>query len=143
MPPVVWTIPALVVVGMTPSPRLLTALLPSTAVPFTIVSQGDCIDSNGALTINGGTLDLTCNSTGNTALDTDGTYSNNGGSITTNDGSESNPGSMGSGGRAGGQMKNMRVTQPLRLPSQMHQRKFCLITLHTGLSSFKMEGDIS
>lgn len=80
---------------------------------FTIVSQGDCIDSNGALTINGGTLDLTCNGAGNTALDTDGTYSNNGGSITTNDGSESNPGSMGSGGRAGGQMKNMqRDTAP-------------------------------
>lgn len=67
---------------------------------FAIVSQGDCIDSNGALTINGGTLDLTCNGSGNTALDCDGTYSNNGGDITTNDGSESNPGQM--GGQGGG-----------------------------------------
>ena len=31
---------------------------------FVIVSQGDCMDSNGALTINGGTLDLTCNGSG-------------------------------------------------------------------------------
>lgn len=64
---------------------------------FVIVSDGDCIDSNGALTINGGKLDLTCNGNGNTALDCDGTYSNNGGDITTNDGSESNPGQMGGG----------------------------------------------
>lgn len=71
---------------------------------FTIVSQGDCIDSNGDLTINGGVLDLTCNGAGNTALDTDGTYTNNGGSVSTNDGSESNPGGMGMGGgqRGGG-----------------------------------------
>lgn len=68
---------------------------------FIIVSTGDCIDSNGALTINGGTLDLTCNGNGNTALDCDGTYANNGGDITTNDGSESNPGQM--GGKMGGQ----------------------------------------
>ncbi|RAQ30035.1 hypothetical protein DPQ25_00550 [Hydrogeniiclostridium mannosilyticum] len=64
---------------------------------FVIVSTGDCIDSNGALTINGGTLDLTCNGSGNTALDCDGTYTNNGGDVTTNDGSENNPGQMGGG----------------------------------------------
>lgn len=68
-----------------------------------IVSTGDCIDSNGALTINGGTIDLTCNGNGNTALDCDGTYANNGGDITTNDGSENNPGQM--GGNMGGQGK--------------------------------------
>lgn len=70
---------------------------------FTIVSIGDCVDSNGSLTINGGTLDLTCNGSGNTALDCDGTYANNGGDVTTNDGSEENPGQMGGGmgGRGG------------------------------------------
>lgn len=67
---------------------------------FTIVSIGDCVDSNGDLTINGGTLDLTCNGSGNTALDADGTYANNGGEVTTNDGSENNPGQMG-GGKGG------------------------------------------
>ncbi len=69
---------------------------------FTIVSSGDCVDSNGALTINGGTLDLTCSSSGNTALDCDGTYTNNGGDVTANDGSENNPGQMGGGGGRGG-----------------------------------------
>lgn len=68
---------------------------------FVIVSDGDCIDSNGALTINGGTLDLTCSGSGNTALDCDGTYTNNGGSVTTNDGSEANPGQ--GGGRTNGE----------------------------------------
>lgn len=68
---------------------------------FVIVSTGDCIDSNGSLTINGGTLDLTCNSSGNTAMDCDGTYANNGGSITTNDGSENNGGAMGGQGGMG------------------------------------------
>ena len=38
---------------------------------FVIVSQGDCIDSNGSLIISGGTLDLTCNGNGNTAIDCD------------------------------------------------------------------------
>ena len=70
---------------------------------FTIVSTGDCLDSNGDLTINGGTLDLTCNGSGNTTLDTDGTFTNNGGDLTTNDGSESNPGGM-AGGHGGGMM---------------------------------------
>ena len=65
-----------------------------------IVSTGDCIDSNGALTVNSGTLNLTCNGSGNTALDCDGNYANNGGDITTNDGSENNPGQMG-GSRGG------------------------------------------
>jgi hypothetical protein len=64
---------------------------------FSIVSNGDCIDSNGALTINGGTLSLTCKGNGNTALDCDGTYTNNGGDVSTNDGSENNPGQMGGG----------------------------------------------
>lgn len=70
---------------------------------ITIVSTGDSVDSNGDLTINGGTLNLTCNGSGNTALDCDGTYTNNGGDVTTNDGSESNPGQMGGGhGGTGG-----------------------------------------
>lgn len=69
---------------------------------LTVVSSGDCVDSNGALTINGGTLELTCNGSGDTALDCDGSYTNNGGNVTTNDGSESNPGQMG-GGKNGGQ----------------------------------------
>ncbi len=64
---------------------------------LTIVSDGDCLDSNGALTIAGGTLNLTCNGNGNTALDCDGTYANTGGSVTTNDGSEENPNEMGGG----------------------------------------------
>ena len=69
---------------------------------FTIVSSGDCVDSNGDLTINSGTLDLTCNGNGNTALDCAGSYTNNGGDVTTNDGSENNPGQMG-GGKGGAQ----------------------------------------
>ena len=68
---------------------------------ITIVSDGDCLDSNGDLTVNGGTLDLTCNGNGNTTLDGNGTYTNDGGDVTTNDGAESNPGGMG-GGRPGG-----------------------------------------
>lgn len=71
-----------------------------------IVSTGDSVDSNGALTINGGTLNLTCNGSGNTAIDCDGTYANNGGDVTTNDGSESNPGQM--GGAMGGQGRGPR-----------------------------------
>ena len=66
---------------------------------LTIVSSGDCIDSNEDLTLNGGVLDLTCNGSGNTALDADGTYANNGADVTTNDGSENNPGGMGGGRR--------------------------------------------
>lgn len=69
---------------------------------ITVVSSGDCIDSNGDLTVNGGTLDLTCNGNGNTALDCDGTYTNIGGDVTTNDGSEENPGQM-TGGKGGTQ----------------------------------------
>lgn len=71
---------------------------------ITIVSDGDSIDSNGSITVNGGTLDLTCNGNGNTAIDSNGTYTNNGGSVTTNDGSESGTGGMGGGqgGMGGG-----------------------------------------
>ena len=72
------------------------------------MSGGDSIDSNGDLTINGGTLDLTCNGSGDTALDCDGTYAHNGGDVTTNDGSEASLGRMGArggapGGKGGGQ----------------------------------------
>ena len=73
---------------------------------FVIVSTGDCIDSNGALTINGGTLNLTCNGSGNTAIDCEGTYTNNDGDVTTNDGSENNPGQMGGSMPAEGRMGN-------------------------------------
>ena len=96
-----------------------------------IVSTGDCIDSNGSLTINGGTVNLTCNGSGNTALDCDGTYTNNGGDVTTNDGSENNPGQMGGGmggtgkpGRGGqgnmgtpGETGEMPETPPTGTPS--------------------------
>ena len=67
---------------------------------FIVAASGDCLDSNGDLTINGGTLDLTCNGNADTAIDCDGSYTNNGGNVTTNDGSENNPGQMG-GGMAG------------------------------------------
>ena len=68
---------------------------------ITIVSDGDSMDSNNTLTINGGTLNLTCNGNGNTAIDTNGSYTNNGGDVTTNDGSESG---TQMGGQMGGQM---------------------------------------
>lgn len=68
-----------------------------------ITSEGDCMDSNGDLTINGGTLNLTCNGGGNTTLDCNGTYTNNGGNVTTNDTAESNPSGMGGGRPMGGQ----------------------------------------
>lgn len=68
---------------------------------ITIVSDGDCLDSNGDLTITGGVLRLTCNGNGNTALDCSGAYSANGADITTNDGSE-NSASFPGGGRPGG-----------------------------------------
>ncbi len=55
---------------------------------FIITADGDCIDSNGNLIINGGTLELTCNGNGNTAIDVSGVYTNNGGIVATNDGSE-------------------------------------------------------
>lgn len=80
---------------------------------FTIVSGGDCVDSNGDLTINGGTMDLTCNGNGDTALDCDGTYTNNGGSVSTNDGSENNSGQMGGG--------KMRDGQPGEAPDGMER----------------------
>ena len=91
---------------------------------FTIVSGGDSVDSNGDLTINSGTLDLTCNGSGNTAIDCDGTYANNGGDVTTNDGSEENPGQMGGGmggqgGRGGkGAVGSQAGTADLGQPGQ-------------------------
>lgn len=90
---------------------------------FTIVSEGDCVDSNGDLTINGGTLNLTCNGNGDTALDTDGTYTNNGGSVTTNDGSESNPGGMGGGmGTGRGGSRNGERPADGSAPSDLSQK---------------------
>ena len=85
---------------------------------FTIVSGGDSVDSNGDLTINGGTLDLTCNGSGDTALDCDGTYTNIGGDVTTNDGSESNPGGMTGGGGMGGQRPDRGGGQPPSMPEE-------------------------
>ena len=75
---------------------------------ITIVSDGDSIDSNGSLTVNGGTLDLTCNGNGNTAIDTNGTYTNNGGDVTTNDGSQAGTGGMGDGHGGTGSEKPLR-----------------------------------
>ena len=66
---------------------------------FAISSGGDSLDSNGDLTINGGTLNLTCNGNGDSAIDCDGTYTNNGGDVTTNDGSEDHPNQIGGGMR--------------------------------------------
>lgn len=62
-----------------------------------ILSDGDSLDSNGSITLNGGKLNLTCNGNGNTAVDCDGSYTNNGAEIITNDGSEENGGSFGPG----------------------------------------------
>lgn len=86
---------------------------------FTVTSSGDCIDANGDLTLNGGTLTLTCNGAGDTALDCDGTYTNNGGDITTNDGSESNPGQMGGGmgGGMGGQRPDRQQSGTQQAPA--------------------------
>ena len=72
---------------------------------------GHGVVSKDDLTINGGILELTYNSNGNTALDCDGTYTNNGGDVTTNDGSEENPGQMG-GGNGGGRPDNMGGQRP-------------------------------
>lgn len=68
---------------------------------ITIVSDGDCLDSNGSLTLNGGMLNLTCNGNGNTAIDYEFGYENNGANVTTNDGSESGNGIPGMGGFGG------------------------------------------
>lgn len=54
------------------------------------------------MTINGGTLVLTCNGDDDTAVDCDETYTNNGGDLTTNDGSENAPNQMGGTGGRGG-----------------------------------------
>ena len=74
--------------------------------------------SDSFITINGGTLDLTCNGSGNTILDCDGTYTNNGGDVTTNDGSESNPGGMTGGGGMGGQRPDRDGGQPPSTPEE-------------------------
>ena len=76
--------------------------------------------SDSFIIINGGTLDLTCNGNGDTALDCDGTYTNNGGDVTTNDGSESNPGGMtgGGGGGMGGQRPDRGSGQPPSMPEE-------------------------
>lgn len=80
---------------------------------LTIVSDGDCIDSNGSLTVSGGTLDLTCNGNGNTAIDTNGTFTHTGGEITTNDGSENGNGGMrGMGGKGRGGSKGGGMPRP-------------------------------
>ena len=71
---------------------------------ITIVSDGDCLDSNGSMVFNGGTLNLTCNGSGNTAIDTDGSFTNNGAQVTTNDGSESGTGGTGRGPGGGGKV---------------------------------------
>lgn len=71
---------------------------------ITIESDGDSLDSNGSLILNGGTLNLTCNGNGNTALDCDGNFLLGDAEVHTNDGSENNPGAMpgGMGGFGGG-----------------------------------------
>lgn len=89
---------------------------------FTIVSQGDCVDSNGDLTVNGGTLTLTCNGNGNTALDTNGSYTNNGGTVTTNDGSESNPGGMAGGMEGGRGSRDGTLAADGSVPSDMPRK---------------------
>lgn len=81
----------------TPSDSSQSSSITFNSGTITVVSDGDCVDSNGSLTITGGKFDLTCNGNGNTALDCDGTYTCTGGDIITNDGSESNPGQMGGG----------------------------------------------
>ena len=79
---------------------------------ITVVSDGDSLDSNGDIVVNGGTLNLTCNGNGNTAIDTDGTFTNQGGDITTNDGSENGSGGFGGmKGGVGGQRPGMQQGQ--------------------------------
>lgn len=63
-----------------------------------IVSDGDCLDSNGSIRLTGGILDLTCGGYGNTAVDYEFSFDNTGAQVTTNDGSENGNGMM-HGGR--------------------------------------------
>lgn len=67
---------------------------------LTVISGGDCLDSNGTIVLNGGTLNLTCNGSGNSALDSESGITNNGAQVTTNDGSE-NGGGFGRGQMGG------------------------------------------
>lgn len=70
---------------------------------ITVVSDGDSLDANGSITLNGGTLNLTCNGYGNTAIDYESGFANNGAQVTTNDGSENGNGMMHGGrGQMGG-----------------------------------------
>lgn len=80
---------------------------------ITIVSDGDCLDSNGSLILNGGKLDLTCGGNGNTALDCDGSFQNNGAEVSTNDGSE-NGGGFGSHGGFGSRPEMPNGEMPSR-----------------------------
>lgn len=70
---------------------------------ITVVSGGDSLDSNGTIVLNGGTLKLTCNSTGkgDSALDSESGVTNNGAEVSTNDGSEQGGGMRGFGGGKG------------------------------------------
>lgn len=68
---------------------------------ITIVSDGDSLDSNGTIVLNGGKLNLTCNGNGNTALDSESGITNNGAEVTTNDGSENGGGMRGGFGGKG------------------------------------------
>lgn len=86
----------------------------------TIVSGGDCLDSNGSLTLNGGTLNLTCNGNGNTAIDYEFDYVNNGADVSTNDGSENgSTGLRGGFGRGGhGQKPEFFGQEGMQPPDQ-------------------------
>lgn len=80
---------------------------------LTIVSDGDCLDSNGTIVLNGGTLNLTCHGNGNTALDSESGITNNGADVTTNDGSENGGGfGMGRGSMGGGKGQFFGNGQP-------------------------------
>ena len=68
---------------------------------LTVVSDGDCLDSNGTIILNGGKLNLTCSGNGNTALDSESGITNNGAEVTTNDGSENGGGMRGAFGGKG------------------------------------------
>lgn len=70
---------------------------------ITIVSDGDCLDANGTIMLSGGTLNLTCNGNGNSAIDYETEFENNGAEVTTNDGSENGTGMMHGGMGRGNQ----------------------------------------
>ena len=80
---------------------------------ITIVSEGDCLDSNGTIILNGGKLNLICNGNGNTALDSESGITNNGAEVTTNDGSENG----GMRGAFGGRGKMEGGREPFGSPN--------------------------